>query len=162
MQRSLRWRSSEVLGKAVALIAIGGAAVMLLVYGWLALRWQRQPFVGAIFSYTLTAEQVYSMTGEPWAAQAAGVQPGDRLLGLNGQAFSPDPHQAQAEFQAALQGLAPNVPLTVTLARPAGVASSGDAITCTASVDGAALQTCEVNLCGQPDAGHRFPELSSG
>lgn len=117
-KRKLLW--SEAAGKLLALISVAAAAILLIVYGWLALRWQQQPFVGAFFSYMLRVENIPSISGEALPAFAVGVRPGDRLIAINDVRLSQNPHVAQAQFQQELSRLEPGQLVTMRLARAAG------------------------------------------
>ncbi|NJL93191.1 MAG: hypothetical protein HC915_05405 [Anaerolineae bacterium] len=73
---------------ALSLVALLGAAVGQGLYLQNALRWLEQPFVGAAFTPDLSVEDVHSFSDDEWALHAAGVLPGDRVVGavaLNGQ-----------------------------------------------------------------------------
>jgi signal transduction histidine kinase len=58
--------------------------IYLLATPALAFRWLRQPFLGAFVEQTLVFNNVGATGAQPWPAFAAGVQPGDELLAIDG------------------------------------------------------------------------------
>ncbi|KAB2903763.1 MAG: GAF domain-containing protein [Anaerolineae bacterium] len=74
----------------LTLAAMGAAFVLLVAYLIIALDWQRQPFLGAMFTHSLTVADVKPFSNQEWPALEAGLQHGDTLLGINGQEWDSD------------------------------------------------------------------------
>src|SRR5258708_23113772 len=87
--------------------------IYLLATPALAFRWLRQPFLGGFVEQTLVFNNVGATGAQPWPAFAAGVQPGDQLLAIDGT-----PVADSASIAAALAEKAPGPSVTPAPPRP--------------------------------------------
>jgi PAS domain S-box-containing protein len=76
---------SRWLKQLLPLIAVTVAIVMLIVTPFLAIRWYRLPFLGALFE---TNNVVSSINNKSWPATELGVKYLDRLVAMNGESLS--------------------------------------------------------------------------
>ncbi|HLA41857.1 MAG TPA: hypothetical protein VJZ27_00385, partial [Aggregatilineales bacterium] len=77
--------------RALSIIALGAAAVTLVLYLLSALNWRSQPFIGALFSTpSLVIEDAQPFSSENWQAHEVGMQSGDTLIGMDGVEWAAD------------------------------------------------------------------------
>ncbi|HVO70178.1 MAG TPA: hypothetical protein VMT24_09035, partial [Aggregatilineaceae bacterium] len=75
---------SEWLLGLVAVVALVLSGALLVVYGYAALSWYHQPFLGVLPLRTLQVSPNESLTGGEWPALRVGIQPGDQIDRLDG------------------------------------------------------------------------------
>lgn len=69
----------------LAVMAVAAIALML-AYLVLALEWRSRPFLGVTVTHTMTVAAGNSATGGTWAGREAGLDTGDLILSIDGQA----------------------------------------------------------------------------
>lgn len=105
------------VGRVWSVVVVLLAVALLLGYGWLALRWQSQPYLGMLVSPTLTVEAVTGLSGEPWPAYESGLRPGDRLLGLDGVTLDADYRVARRQVADLLAAHQPGDAMALVVER---------------------------------------------
>ena len=102
--------SSTALHNRVGLALALAAAVVgvALAVGALtaALNWRAQPFFGALLTRTLVVDGSAPASLEAWPALQAGLQRGDQVVALNGQALSDTPDNYDMALQNFLASMA--------------------------------------------------------
>ncbi len=73
----------RLFSKGLAVFTLGAAAVLLIVFAWLAVDWFRQPYPGFIVAPDTTVANPYTFMQQPSEAALAGLQIGDRVLSVN-------------------------------------------------------------------------------
>mgnify|MGYP005844386771 CR=1 FL=1 len=144
------------LGQVAGFVAVAGVAVLLLVYGGLALHWQSQPFLGVMYGETLTVQRVYPMASGGWPAFEAGVRAGDRIVALGNQELDPAHRLARAQLQEYLAARDVGDMVTVRVVRRVGETGvpRGERIFCAPPVTG---EPDETVLCMVLVVLARFP-----
>ncbi len=121
------------MSRTFFILAIVAALVLMLFYGWLAFNWQSRPFLGVMYSQTLTIEGVYAMSADPWPAFEAGMRPGDRIVGIGlGQSLDADYRVASKQLNDFLLSKYPSAPVMLRIERPLveGVEATRDHVFC--------------------------------
>lgn len=141
--------ATDRVGLISVVIAAAIAVIAGVIYLSAALEWRGLPFVGVLTSRTLMVDASTPINAQEWAARNAGLRRGDHLIAINGEAFADTPGDyaaAQAGFQAAVAGLAPGTPTTLTFERPVSAAGleTSDGMTCADPVNG--LAVCSVSI----------------
>jgi signal transduction histidine kinase len=99
---------SQVLNRVLTVataLALAFGALMLVVYLVWALQWYSRPFIGVLFaSPDLSVEDAQPFSDQEWAALEALVQPGDKLIGLNGVEW-PEGEEKLDFYDQALEGV---------------------------------------------------------
>jgi signal transduction histidine kinase len=139
---SLHNRVGLALALAVAVLGVALAVGALSA----ALQWRSEPFFGALLTRTLVVDGSVPVSTDTWPALEAGLQRGDQIIALNGQALSdtPDNYEtALQNFLASMQALNVGDTVQVAFLRPAEFDSATTATLCDTS-SGGELLTCSV------------------
>ncbi len=113
-------RLLDRLGLILIMALLALALLALLAYGWLALRWQSQAFLGLSYSHTLVVERPATLVRSEWPGYMAGVRPGDQIVGIAGQVFDQNPQVALRQLQDALAAYQPGDRVMLTVRRTYG------------------------------------------
>lgn len=105
----------KTLLDAVSLVAMGVTFFLLLGYLVAAFQWQNRPFLGAMFTESLTVTDAKPFSDESWSALDAGLQVGDQVLGINGQEWMTK--QPATEFADTLADLQEGQTVTLSVSR---------------------------------------------
>ncbi|MBE2271926.1 MAG: GAF domain-containing protein, partial [Anaerolinea sp.] len=138
-------RLDNRIGMALALLALVVAVIAAGAFLSLAVTWRGEPFLGALFTRTLTIDGSTPISEGGFAALTAGMRRGDRFMAINGEALPVDDYEAAMQrIQAIRRALDPTEPITVEFTRPiqADVPLTSKSETCT-PVD-ETLATCTV------------------
>ncbi|MBN2471183.1 MAG: GAF domain-containing protein, partial [Anaerolineae bacterium] len=87
-------RLIRLLSKGLAVLTLGVAAVLLVVFAWLGITWFQQPYPGFIVAPDTTVANPYTFIQQPSEAALAGLQVGDRVLSINRVQLEPGDVQA--------------------------------------------------------------------
>src|SRR5271166_1929609 len=85
---------SEVLGIALATVALIIASIGMLFIINAGLRWYNAPFLGMLTTDQLIVDSTGPITSTQWNGFQAGIHPGDQIVGLtadSGQKLTIDP-----------------------------------------------------------------------
>lgn len=134
-----RFRLSILLGLSVLALA---AFLGYLVIG---LAWRSTPFMGVMVDHNMVVTDKLPNGDTAWAGLDAGLQPGDQILSINGQAISRvhDSPRSSRNYQDVLGTLRVNSRVTVEFyAHDDGTKARPGEVSCQATDGGARL--CEV------------------
>lgn len=115
-------------------------------YGLLALSFVNRPFLGVVFSHTLTVNNGRPVAETHWVGLNAGLLTGDQIRAVNGQPLAANPTDyatARANFHEIIATLPQDEPLTLTFDRSTAVTPAPEStVTCAPEVGSSNLQTC--------------------
>ncbi|MBZ0309000.1 MAG: hypothetical protein K8I82_23245, partial [Anaerolineae bacterium] len=135
----------RTLPDVLALVAMGAAFLLLIAYLVIAINWLRQPFLGAMFTRSLTVADVQPFSNRAWPALDASVSPGDTLLGINAQEW--DSENRANGLKNTLDSLEQGQQITLNLLHE-GKASSN--LQCEPPVEGQSFCTTTITLSRIP------------
>lgn len=88
---------------ALRMFVMAAAAIAIatcLLYLVNALRWRSQPFLGALYAYTLVVDGNQTFGDEQWAALAAGIQRLDQIVQINDTPLFEQTDPLASDFRA--------------------------------------------------------------
>lgn len=130
-------------GFLLTLLVWFSAAALCLAFAVQAFQMRGRPFFGAMLTPFLVVDGSQSVNPRPWPALAAGLQPLDRVVAINGQPMSLTPGdvaEARQRFLDFMSRVRPGDRLEVEIERPtdAPVVRGQRTIVCAAPQDGIA------------------------
>ncbi|MBN1965626.1 MAG: GAF domain-containing protein, partial [Anaerolineae bacterium] len=132
------------------------ALLLLVLYGWLAVSWQAQPFLGVILSPRFYVDNVVQMSTASWPGHDAGLLTGDRLYALDDVVLDADYRVAAQQVEAVVKAATVGDSMTVSVIRSPDGPEPPDMLSCvpaTADMPGPAggqLCTATVTLVAYP------------
>jgi signal transduction histidine kinase/CRP-like cAMP-binding protein len=141
-----RIQSEWLLGLvAVAALVLSGA--LLVVYGYAALSWYNQPFLGILPLRTLQVSPNESLTGGEWPALRIGMQPGDQIDRLDGIDLGTLPVSERLEkFRQILSAHQPGDRMSISFLRGASVSGKPLAAQCMDEPGEPGLRRCGMQV----------------
>lgn len=113
---------SRPLETRIGLAVSAGTAVIVVLaaifYLSLAIQWRGQAFLGVTLTRTLTVDNTHPLETNVWGGLNAGLQPGDHIIGMNGEIFPTDAEGAEAAYDAMMRSLQPGEQVRLTFERP--------------------------------------------